>query len=249
MKLLKILSLIITLLTISNCKNDSNSGESTKLQIAFKEDSSKFTMPQKQLIREVIFNSEKEVRTLLPELPDSIKVVVEVVDWDIESVGGVTGRTASNIPPLVEIQVSYRFPGGIANAVKTALKDVVFHEFHHLYRGWAIQDNKFEQGIAIAAVNEGLAVVFSEVYTNLILEANSPPKDSIADSWVKEIMELPKDADYQKWMFQHPDGRTSIGYRSGNYLVRKALSNSGIDILELSELTPNEILSLSGYLD
>ena len=191
-------------------------------------------------------NSENEVRDLLPSLPDSIKIIVENVDWDLELVGGVTGRTESNSPPLIMLQISNNYGGGVIDSVYTGLKTALFHELHHLSRGWAIQDNKFSYGIPNAMVNEGLAVVFAEIYTGDISEVNSYPDE--ADSWVREILELPLDASYSDWvMGEHPDGRTYIGYRTGNFLVRKAMTQSGKNILELSELMPEEIIKLAGY--
>lgn len=247
MKLFRALLFIPAIFVFSNCREHSDTSGTESLRIVFEEEETRFSDPEKQLIRGLIIDVEKEVSNLLPELPDSIQVTVEMVDWDIEVVGGVTGQTESNRPPHVAIQVSNRFTGGITGAVHTALRPVVFHEFHHLYRGWAINDNKFEQGISIAVVNEGLAVVFSEVYTQQVFAANSPPEENIAHNWVKEIMALPRDADYQQWMFEHPDGRLSIGYRTGNFLIRKAMVNSGKSIIELSTYTPDEIFSLAGY--
>ncbi|MCJ7774872.1 MAG: hypothetical protein MUP08_00640, partial [Desulfobulbaceae bacterium] len=59
---------------------------------------------------------------------------------------------------------------------------------------------------------------------------------------------LPLDASYSDWvMGEHPDGRTYIGYRTGNFLVRKAMTESRKTILEISELMPNEIIKLAGY--
>jgi len=194
----------------------------------------------------VISHSEEEVRNLLPNLPDSIKVIVENVDWNLDIVGGVTGRTETNSPPLVRIQISNKYQGGIVVAANSALKSTIFHEFHHLSRGWAIQDNKFGPGISNAMVNEGLAVAFTEIYTGNIIDVNSYPEE--ADKWVEEILALPLDASYAQWvMGEHPDGRTYIGYRTGNFLARRAMNISGKSILELSNLMPNEIIKLAGY--
>nr|WP_297788681.1 DUF2268 domain-containing putative Zn-dependent protease [uncultured Allomuricauda sp.] len=247
MKSIKILSFLFALLVISNCKKSPNSTEAVSSIITFTEDGGKFTASEKELIRETVLESEQEIRFLLPTLPDSITVSLEIVDWDLDVVGGVTGRTETNSPPLVLIQISEKFPGGVSKATQTALKHTIFHEFHHLSRGWAIQDNKYGPGISIAAINEGLAVVFSEEYTGESMEADTPPKASVAEQWVEEIRSLPLNANYQHWMFQHPDGRLAVGYRTGNYLIRKAMTNSGKDVLELSELTPNEIYKLAGY--
>ncbi len=247
MKSIKILSLVLATMVISNCKNAPNNTEPTSSIITFKEDANAFTPSQKELIREVVLESEKEIRTLLPTLPDSINVSLEIVDWDLDVVGGVTGRTETNTPPVVFIQISEKFPGGVTKATQTALKHTIFHEFHHLSRGWAIQDNVYGPGISIAAINEGLAVVFSEEYTGETMEADTPPEAAIAEQWVEEIRSLPINANYQHWMFQHPDGRLAVGYRTGNYLIRKAMAKSGKSVLELSELTPDEIYKMAGY--
>ena len=247
MRSIKILTLFVVLAVFVNCKNSQNSTDGISTTVAFQEDKATFTLEQKTLIKDVILKSEDEIRALLPNLPDSIEVNVEIVDWDLDMVGGVTGRTDTNSPPSVAIQISHEFPGGVTKAIKTALKPTIFHEFHHLSRGWAIQDNVYGPGIPNATVNEGLAVVFSETYTHRATEADTPPKAEIAEQWMKEILTLPLNANYQHWMFEHPDGRLAIGYRTGNFLVRKAMENSGKTILELSNDKPTEILKLAGF--
>lgn len=222
-----------------------NPGFSSGLSIHFQEANYEWTAKEKKLINKVIKKSEKDVRRLIPGLPKDIKVEVQVIDRNIDVVGGVSGRTESNVPAHVIIELSEVYPGGIIAAVNTALRSTLFHEFHHLTRGWAIKDNKYGPGIATAAVNEGLAVVFSEEYTQVKFEANGYPEE--ADSWVKEILTLPKEASYQKWMFQHPDGRTSIGYRAGHFIIRQAMAKSGKDVIEMSQLNPEKILDLAGY--
>ncbi|WP_421807197.1 DUF2268 domain-containing putative Zn-dependent protease [Flagellimonas sp.] len=246
MKSFKILALCALYSVITSCNPSPGKTVQASSVVTFTEGKSRFTPAQEELIQDIVQTSELKVRELLPNLPDSINVAVEIVDWNIDVVGGVTGRTETNSPPQVVIQISETYPGGVSKAAETALEHTIFHEFHHLYRGWAIQDNKFGPGIDIAAVNEGLAVVFSEVYT-VAMEADSPPEATEAEEWVTEILALPVNANYQHWMFQHPDGRESVGYRTGNYIVSKALAASGKNILELSELPPNEILTLAGY--
>lgn len=246
MNILRTLILIIPVVCIISCNSNVKNSQIEKVDVVFQEDSLKFTESQKVFIREVISNSEEEVRNLLPNLPDSIKVIVENVDWNLDIVNGVTGRTETNDPPLVLVQISNNYQGGVIDSVYQGIKSTIFHEFHHLSRGWAIQDNKFSYGIPNAMVNEGLAVAFTEIYTGNINEVNSYTEE--ADNWVEEILALPLDADYAQWvMGEHPDGRTYIGYRTGNFLTRRAMKNSGKSILELSNLMPNEIIKLAGY--
>ena len=246
MKIPRSLILIIPLLCIISCNSNSKKSPIANVDVVFQEDSLKFTEPQKNFIREVISSSEEEVRNLLPKLPDSIKVIVAAVDWDLDIVSGVTGRTETNSPPLVLVQISHNYQAGVIDSVYQGIKSTIFHELHHLSRGWAIQDNKFSYGIPNAMVNEGLAVAFTEIYTGNINEVNAYTNK--ADNWVKEILALPLDASYSDWvMGEHPDGRTYIGYRTGNFLVRRAMNNSGKNILEISNLMPDEIIKLAGY--
>jgi hypothetical protein len=246
MNLLRSLFAVIISLSIISCNSNPRKDKSATVDVVFQEDSIGFTKSQKDFIRDLINTSEKEVRSLLPELPDSIKVIVENVDWDLDIVGGVTGRTETNSPPLVLVQISQKYREGVIDSIYSGLKATIYHEFHHLSRGWAIQDNKFSYGIPNAMVNEGLAVVFTELYTGNVQQVNSYTDE--ADNWVKEIIALPLNASYSDWvMGEHPDGRTYISYRTGNYLVRKAMDRSGKDILELSELMPDEIIKLAGY--
>jgi uncharacterized protein YjaZ len=212
------------------------------LIITFDEKTLQFSETEKQLINKIIGQSEKRVRALLPTLTKDITVNVIIIDRKIDLVGGVAGR--ADAPGEVLIEISNVFPGGVSGAARTGLAASIFHEFHHLSRGWTIRGNKFGQGISIAAVNEGLAVVFSEVYTNQIFGGNAYPKD--VSKWVEEIMVLPKNADYGEWMFLHPDGREAIGYKSGNYIIRQAITNSRKNVLQLSKLSPDEILRLAG---
>ena len=218
--------------------------DQTGLDIQFKDGERYGVKPEEErLITDIIIGAEREVRGLVPALPENIGVIVTFVDESFDYWGtpmGLNGR--SDAPGVVVIDISTGFPGGISAAVNKNLSRLVFHEFHHLARGWTMTGNKFGRGIPIAAVNEGLAVVFSEQYADGTFERLSNPENG--DLWLKEILALPIDANYGHWMSQHPDGRFAIGYRTGMYLVNKAMANSGKDILELSRLSPDEILGM-----
>jgi uncharacterized protein YjaZ len=216
------------------------------IDIIFDENKFEFLKTDKVLITDIILQSEKEVRALLPTLPNKIKLTVRIIDREINFVGGITVRADKHTPGEISVEISNVFPGDINATVKTSLAATIFHELHHIYRVWTIKENKFPLGTPNAMVNEGLAVVFAEIKTKQIFEGNSYPKE--VNSWVKEILLRPTDANYShKVSGENSDGRVAIGYRSGNYLVRKAMANSGKNILELSKFLPKEILVLAGY--
>jgi hypothetical protein len=232
---------------LKSIKDKRSKKQENNLDVEFKKEESQFRAEEKELALAIIHRSEKKVRELLPDLPSGIKLQLELVDWDLDLVGGVTGRAETNSPPLVLIQVSIQYPGGVESALESGLASTLYHELHHLSLGWAIQDNNFLPDIKTATIIEGLAEVFSEEFTGVSFEENQMPEGVNPADWVREIIALPKNADYQTWMFQHPDGRTSIGYKTGNYLVKRAISRSGKNILELSNLPVEEIYRLAGY--
>lgn len=85
---------------------------------------------EQRQVRQVILKSADRVRELLPGLQDNATVSVRVIDRDTEFWGGVTGQAQA--PGHVILNLSSRYPGGIPAAVRTALSNKVFHEFHHL---------------------------------------------------------------------------------------------------------------------
>ncbi|MDA8685746.1 DUF2268 domain-containing protein [Robiginitalea sp.] len=242
MNILKILILVLSFSIIS-CESRNHQ---SKGRLIFNEEKIEISRDQKEWIRDIIIETEIEVKTLLPALPDSINVIIEFVDWNLDAVNGVVGRTESNNPPLVAIQISKNYSNGVLDSLKSGIRSTIFHEYHHVSRGWAIKDNKYGRGIPNAMVNEGLAVVFSEYYTGNMQKVNS--YDDRASKWVKEIMDLPINASYSDWvMGEHPDGRKYIAYRTGNFLIKRAINLTGKSVLELSDLSPKEIINLAGY--
>jgi hypothetical protein len=195
----------------------------------------------RELVRATASEVARSVNDLLPGLDERIRVTVVTIDRDLDPVGGVAGR--ADAPGEVLIELSVRYPGGVGAAVRSGLPSVLYHEFHHLVRGWTIRENRFGPGIPVAMVNEGLASVFADTYSGTTFERFDYP-DNVAE-WLDELLELPVDADYNMWMNDHPDGRVAMGYRTGRYVIHEALRRSGRSILELSELSPEAILALA----
>lgn len=218
-----------------------------KMSIAYDESGYELSTSEKQLLDSVFTNSETTLRNLLPALPDSVHIEVRFTETDLRVVDGVTGR-ADKGDPLGELVViiSTTYPGGVTEAAKDGLASVVYHEFHHLSTGWTMQSSHKRKGIMDAVIKEGLAVVFAETYTGQKQEGNQYP--DVVEKWVKEIIDLPADANYMHWVSgEHPDGRVSIGYKAGKYIIDEAIRRSGKSILELSLLEDGVILKLAGF--
>ena len=221
--------------------------QETGLSVTYTPEAALIGAEDRALIQTLALECEARVRELLPDLPGQITIEVNPVDWDLQVVGGVSGRSDAHQPEgRILVWISTRYPGGLRAAIADGLPSTLYHEFHHLARGWTMEGNRFGPGIPIASVNEGLAVVFAEDLTGFAAEGNGYPPE--VSRWVEEILALPLNAEYNKWVSGvHPDGRAAIGYRCGNYIIRQALEKSGKDILYLSSLAPSQILELAGY--
>lgn len=235
---------ILTILALLPGASSSQAASSTwsgNLQLAFDDSVYTFSASEQAHIEEIARQSAYAVNALIPGLPDELTISVATIDRDLSSVGGITGWAED--PNTVVIFVSTSFKGGIASAIDTGLAPVLYHEFHHLVRGWTIKQNKFGPGILNAAINEGLANVFSEDHTGKAFAGNAFPEN--AGEWFEEITKLPINANYSHWMSEHPDGRQAIGYKAGSFIIREAMANSGLSVIELSAKPVAEILALA----
>jgi hypothetical protein len=203
----------------------------------------RFTAGQEARILGIMEETYRAVNADFPALAEHVAVTIVPVDRDLSAVGHVSGR--SDAPGVVLVEISISGDGGVDAAIADGLDSAFVHELHHLVRGWTISGNRFGHGIAIAAANEGLAVAYAEILTGKSYPGNTPPAADVAIEWALEIRALPLRANYGEWMFAHPDGRVAVGYRTGAFIVRRAMENSSRDIVDLSTASPEEIWELA----
>ncbi|AKS43011.1 hypothetical protein WM2015_2653 [Wenzhouxiangella marina] len=195
-------------------------------------------------IDEILDRTHARVAEDFPALTAPVSVTVVPVDRPaLNALGGVTGR--ADRPDQLLIEISWTYPEGVIAAVEGELASTFAHELHHTVRGWVMEGNHYGYGIQIAAINEGLATVYAEELFGRTKAADQPPAE-VAD-WAEEVLALPRASDYGQWMFSHPDGREAIGYRTGRWAVRQAMARSGLDIVALTERTPDAIWRLAGF--
>ena len=204
-----------------------------------------YTASERALISDILNQAYQTTKADFPQLADAISVELHPINRPgVDALGGVTGRAQR--PGVLVLEMSVTYPGGPEAAARAGLLRTGLHEMHHLARGWTIENNAYGPGIVIAGANEGLADVYAEHYEGS--ETAYPPLDDATfNAWAEEIRALPQNANYGEWMFAHSDGREAIGYRTGAELVRRAMANSGLGIVELSAYSPDEIWRMAGF--
>ncbi len=207
------------------------------------DDRQHFNEEARAAVREVCMATEPEVRVLLPALTEMIELVVQTGTFVIPETGeggmaAAAGRISWTVDPSR--------PGGVAAVVRSQLRFTLYHELHHLVRGWVMSGGLRLTSFMDGVVSEGLATAFERDCAGRKPPWGEYPED--VQQWVVELLELPVSAPYPLWMFQHPDGRRWIGYRAGTYIADRAMALSGLSSAELVLTPTDEILRKAGIL-
>jgi uncharacterized protein YjaZ len=145
--------------------------------------------------------------------------------------------------PYIRWEVDTRGGAPLVNIVKANLRGVLFHEWHHLARGWGVE-TETRSRLIDAVVAEGLASAFARDATGYEPAYAVYPDD--VSEWARDLMNHGSMDDYGHWMYQHADGRRWIGYRVGTWIVDRAIDASGRSAAELTSATADQIVEWSG---
>lgn len=206
------------------------------------EDKGALSQAERELVQDICSSTEPEIRAHLPELTERIELLVKVGKDVIPLTGELGGALA---PGQVEWKVDHTRDQSVTEIVQARLRATLFHEFHHLVRGWVMRGGDPPKTFMHGVVSEGLATAFERDAAGASPPWGEYPED--VEEWVLELLELPLSASYVDWMFQHPDGRIWIGYRSGTFIADKAMKASAKDAAELVRTPTEEILRMAGY--
>lgn len=130
-----------------------------------------------------------------------------------------------------------------ASLMHSHLRPALFHECHHLIRGWVMRGGKRRSRFIDGVIHEGLAVAFERDATGHASAWSNYPDD--VHNWVDDLLPLPVYAPDAKWMFYHPDGRRWIGYRAGLFIADRAMAASRLSAAELAQTPCKDILALA----
>jgi len=199
-----------------------------------------FTDEERRVIRSIGESTIEEIASFLPDLPSAIELVVEAGEGVIPETGDGGLALA---PGKIGWTVDPGRPGGVLTIARARLRITLFHEVHHLTRGWTVQGAGGSRMID-AAVSEGMATAFERDAAGA-----RPPWGEYGgedvDGWVEELLAVTGLGDYPTWMFLHPDGRRWIGYRAGTYLTDRAMAACGCSAADLVSTPTDEILALA----
>jgi hypothetical protein len=195
-----------------------------------------FSQAEQRTIRTIAEAAAYDARLLLPDLPAHLIIRVNPGRKAIEEIGSSSSHTAPN---LIYWTVDPTRPGGTTEIAHAHLRATLFHHFHRLTRLRHRPDITLMDHV----VGFGMATAFERDAGGRSYPWAQYP-DDVTD-WVKELIDLPADANLSHWMFRHPDGRWWIGIRAGTYLVDRAIEASGKSAAELVSLSTEDVVRLA----
>jgi hypothetical protein len=186
-------------------------------------------------------DADDELRQLLPGLPPDIVVSCSLGTHVVPGIGcGATAMDSRTIALVVKPSST----STVEQILRDHLRHLLFHECHHLVRGWVRRGGMRRRHFIDGVICEGLASAFERDAAGHAAPWCEYPEDVRA--WVDELLALPLLADYRHWMFHHPDGRQWIGYKAGTYITDRAIARSGLDAATLVSVPAERILELAG---
>jgi len=188
---------------------------------------------------EAIERGLSETKNLLPTLSDYINVVVRPNDSGIMPETGTGAYTHDS--EFIEITIDKTVPHGAEDMLKS-LYEIPFHEGNHAARYNVVP---YDDRFIVSAIYEGLATVFEREYSGYKPPYGNYEDDETMAKWFEEL----KTADWgqrSEMMFMTKDNRRWVGYKTGTWLVDKAIKNSGKSIVELTTLPADDIFKFAG---
>ncbi|WP_252106591.1 MULTISPECIES: DUF2268 domain-containing putative Zn-dependent protease [unclassified Halomonas] len=194
-----------------------------------------------ETIEQVCREAEPEIRAHLPTLAEHIELACQTGKTVIPETGEMgLALTATRVGWTVDAARE----GGVDAIARAQLYYTLFHECHHLARGWTVHREAPVVDFMEGVVSEGLATVFERDVAGRQTPWGDYPDE--VETWVQELLALPAGAHYVRWMIQHEDGRRWIGYRAGTYIADLAIRAVGLSAAALVHVPTKDILAMAG---
>lgn len=186
-----------------------------------------------------------EIQELLENVPSRLQV--KFTDNGGSDITGVGGFAFSH--NQINLAVLKSFDN--RQLQKNNLRSAFFHESFHLQQAFTYSDSPFTALDAV--VYEGSAMKFERDYgkNDVIYSDYSAYSEEQLKQWLEEIRAVgteyfENEETWRKWAFYHPEyDEKWIVYKVGSFVLDNVLAESGLDILDFTNKSADEILEFA----
>jgi len=189
-------------------------------------------------IERLLFEAGEEAARVLGYDSKNINVVFKPNLPYVRKMTGVGGSAFDS--ELLDMTFNPKLPYGV-DKFKEYLRHGMFHEINHVVH-YAYQPKV--EDIMFWVVSEGLAVVFERELAAANHQWNEYENDETMAAWLGELRNA-ADPNNEKWYTEHSDGRQNIAYKTGAWIIDRAIEKSGKSIQELTKMNYKEIVTLA----
>ena len=202
----------------------------------------------KQLIEEYVSIYLNEVRQILPEFPNDIRIWLD----NSSMIFDVGEGGAAYAPDIMNISFDPNFED--KDLQIKSLRGTIFHEAYHMVQGFTTESPKANSVSALdPAIYEGCATIFERQYAGVKVPWGEYALHNAETlkKWRKIIEEVSfekykhEEGLWEKLAFYDEEsGERWRLYKVGTWLVDEALKKSELDILKLRDKSAQDIIAM-----
>ena len=213
-----------------------------KLRVQFVDPGNHLVVEDRVEISTLRSSARREVLGALPTFSERLAVQVAV------SPGVAPGFGCTGYTPNAETMYVFLDPEDgppVVDIARAQVRPVFLHESHHAARWAVLPAEVLDDRVIAAAIFEGAATRFEFEFTG-----EMPPwgryDAAVIESWVEEVVSLPRGTESRPWRFRLPDGRQWVAYHVGVWVAERAAASMGVSAAGLAALANDEILLAAG---
>lgn len=195
----------------------------------------------KEKLENVARQAIQPASKLLPPLSPYLNITLQFSDERGRMIEGRGFYAVTMSSEWVDLGIDPNLPFGKEKTLHN-LHVMLMHECLHASRMYTL-DQPYSPEPLRAAIEEGLSVKFEQDFSGEKVPWGQFEDDKTMQKWFDEIGKLPIDSKNYEYLFDHPDGRRWIIYKTGTWIIQKILDDDKLKFNDLVKMPYQEILT------
>lgn len=193
----------------------------------------------REAIRRAVRQASAKAMAALPPVSPFLTIMISPDEpYSTIKETGVGGITFTE--EYISITIDYNVPHGARDTIKH-LRELATHEMVHASSYFNVEP--WKPAPLQAVVYEGLGTVFEKQFANAQPLWGEGEDAATMQTWFEELKGLPEDAKNFDYLFDHPDGRRWIIYKTGTWVIETLLASGKYTLNDLVLMKYTDVLA------